>query len=162
MSGLVRFWWSPAKVAPGVIGSLRRSSWTRSTDLIVLSVDGDEAHGSGRSIPRFDLLGALERCGHLFARFGGHKQAAGLTMDRARIKELRHAINEVADETLGPEDLMPRLRIDADLTFRGITASVAAGVASLAPFGAGNPQPVFAARWRSSTVHRRSRTVTSR
>jgi len=113
---------------------------------IVLSIDGDEAHGSGRSIPRFDLLGALERCGHLFVRFGGHKQAAGLTMDRARIKELRRAINDVADETLGPEDLMPRLRIDADLTFRGITASVAAGVASLAPFGAGNPQPVFAAR----------------
>src|SRR5438552_12141568 len=51
---------------------------------IVLSIDGDEAHGSRRSIPRFELLGALERCGHLFARFGGHKQAAGLTMDRAR------------------------------------------------------------------------------
>jgi single-stranded-DNA-specific exonuclease len=52
----------------------------------------------------------------------------------------------VADETLGPDDLMPRLRIDGDLTFRGITDGVAAGVALLAPFGAGNPRPIFAAR----------------
>jgi single-stranded-DNA-specific exonuclease len=113
---------------------------------IVLSVDGDAAHGSCRSISRFDMLAALERCAHLFIRFGGHKQAAGLTMEADRIKELRLAVNAVADETLGPDDLMPRLRIDGDLTFRGITGGVAAGVASLAPFGAGNPRPVFAAR----------------
>jgi len=113
---------------------------------IVLSVDGDAAHGSCRSIPRFDMLAALERCAPLFLRFGGHKQAAGLAMEAGRIKELRLAINAVADETLGPEDLMPRLRIDGDLTFRGITGGVAAGVAALAPFGAGNPRPVFAAR----------------
>src|SRR6266851_5044547 len=113
---------------------------------VVLSVEEDIAHGSCRSIPRFDMLGALERCAGLLTRFGGHKQAAGLTLDARRIKELRFAINAVADETLGPEDLMPRLRIDGDLTFRGITGGVASGVASLAPFGAGNPRPVFAAR----------------
>ena len=113
---------------------------------IVLSVEGDTAHGSCRSIPDFDMLGALERCAGLFIRFGGHKQAAGLTMAASRIKDLRHAVNAVADETLGPEDLMPRLRIDSDLTFRGITGDIAAGVAALAPFGAGNPRPVFAAR----------------
>jgi single-stranded-DNA-specific exonuclease len=113
---------------------------------IVLSVEGDIAHGSCRSISRFDMLAALERCAPLLTRFGGHKQAAGLTLDAGRIKELRLAVNVVADETLGPEDLMPRLVIDGDLTFRGITGGVAAGVASLAPFGAGNPRPVFAAR----------------
>ena len=62
------------------------------------------------------------------------------------MKALRLAVNAVADETLGPDDLMPRLRIDGDLTFRGITGRVASGIASLAPFGAGNPRPVFAAR----------------
>jgi single-stranded-DNA-specific exonuclease len=113
---------------------------------IVLSIEDGVAHGSCRSIPHFDMLGALERCAHLFIRFGGHKQAAGLTMDAARVRELRTAVNDVADETLGPEDLMPRLRIDGDLTFRGITGSVASGVSALAPFGAGNPRPVFAAR----------------
>jgi single-stranded-DNA-specific exonuclease len=67
-------------------------------------------------------------------------------MEAGKVGELRSAVNAVADETIGPDDLMPRLRIDGDLVFRGITASVAAGVASLAPFGAGNPRPVFAAR----------------
>jgi len=113
---------------------------------IVLSIEDGIAHGSCRSIPKFDMLGALERSAHLFTRFGGHRQAAGLTLDASRIKELRRAVNDVADETLGPDDLMPRLRIDADLTFRGITGGVAAGLAALAPFGAGNPRPVFAAR----------------
>src|SRR5437868_1628604 len=113
---------------------------------IVLSIDDGVAHGSCRSIPHFDMLGALERCAHLFIRSGGHRQAAGLTIEAARVRELRIADNEIADETLGPDDLMPRLRIDGDLTFRGITGSVASGIASLAPFGAGNPRPVFAAR----------------
>jgi single-stranded-DNA-specific exonuclease len=113
---------------------------------IVLSIADGIAHGSCRSIPRFDMLGALERCAQLFVRFGGHTQAAGLTMDASRVAELRRAVNDVADEVLGPEDLMPRLRIDGDLSFRAITGSVAEGVVSLAPFGAGNPRPVFAAR----------------
>ncbi len=113
---------------------------------IVLSIEDGVAHGSCRSIHGFDMLGALERCAHLLTRFGGHRQAAGLTLEAGRIKELRAAVNDVADETLGPDDLMPRLRVDGDLTFRSITGGVAAGVASLAPFGAGNPRPVFAAR----------------
>src|SRR5438874_3604905 len=65
---------------------------------IVLSIDGEIAHGSCRSIPHFDLLAALERCADLLVRFGGHKQAAGLILDTARIKDLRGAINVVADE----------------------------------------------------------------
>ena len=113
---------------------------------IVLSIEDGVAHGSCRSVPHFDMLGALERCAPLFVRFGGHKQAAGLTMDASRVNDLRRAVNDVADETLGPEELMPRLRIDSDLTFRGITGGVAAGIAALAPFGAGNPRPVFSAR----------------
>jgi single-stranded-DNA-specific exonuclease len=113
---------------------------------IVLSIEDGVAHGSCRSIPPFDMLGALERCSHLLLRFGGHRQAAGFSLEADRIKELRAAVNAVADETLGPEDLMPRLRIDGDLGFRAITGGVSAGVAALAPFGAGNPRPVFAAR----------------
>jgi single-stranded-DNA-specific exonuclease len=113
---------------------------------IVLSIEDGVAQGSCRSIPAFDMLAALERCATLLLRFGGHRQAAGLALASDRIGEFRAAINALADETLGPEDLMPRLRIDGDLTFRGITAGVAAGVALLAPFGAGNPRPVFVAR----------------
>jgi single-stranded-DNA-specific exonuclease len=113
---------------------------------IVLSVEDGIAQGSCRSISAFDMLGALERTAHLLVRFGGHRQAAGLALEADRIREFRSAINDVAEETLLPQDLMPRLRIDGDLTFRGITSGVASGVAALAPFGAGNPRPVFAAR----------------
>jgi single-stranded-DNA-specific exonuclease len=113
---------------------------------VVLSIEGDVAHGSCRSIPSFNMLEALERCAPLLERFGGHKQAAGLALDAADIKAFRAAVNDVADETLGPDDLMPRLRIDSDLTFRTISGGVASEIASLAPFGAGNPRPVFAAR----------------
>ena len=112
---------------------------------VVLSVENGVAHGSCRSIAGFDMLAALERRPDLFVRFGGHRQAAGLTMDASRIKELRTALNDVADETLGPEDLMPRLRIDAPLGFRDIAGRVPPGIAALAPFGAGNPRPVFSA-----------------
>jgi len=112
----------------------------------VLSIDGDMAQGSCRSIPGFDMLGALERCADRLIRFGGHRQAAGLTLEASQVRAFRAAVNDVADETLGPDDLMPRLRIDGDLGFKAITGGVAAAIASLAPFGAGNPRPVFAAR----------------
>jgi single-stranded-DNA-specific exonuclease len=112
---------------------------------IVLSVDGDVAHGSCRSIPRFDILAALESCGEVMTKFGGHKQAAGLTVEAARIRELRARVNEYADGCLGPDDLRPRLWIDGALSFRSINAQVASELSSLAPFGAGNPNPVFRA-----------------
>ena len=112
---------------------------------IVLSIDGDTAHGSCRSIPGFDILAALEHAAPLLAKFGGHKQAAGLTLEAARIRDLRAAVNDFADDRIGPDDLRPRLWIDAPLTFRGISPQVAAEVASLAPFGVGNPTPVFKA-----------------
>jgi single-stranded-DNA-specific exonuclease len=112
---------------------------------IVLSIDGDIAHGSCRSIPSFDLLGGLESCQDLLSKFGGHKQAAGLTIETARIREFRSRINAHADERLGPDDLRPRLWLDGPLPFRGITAQVAEELATLAPFGAGNPSPLFTA-----------------
>ena len=110
---------------------------------IVLSIDGDVAHGSCRSIPDFDMLDALERCADLFVRFGGHRQAAGLTMDAARVPEFRHRINTWADEILHPDQLRPRLRIDAPLGLKGITHDLVRGLDSLGPFGMGNPRPVF-------------------
>jgi single-stranded-DNA-specific exonuclease len=110
---------------------------------IVLSIDGDVAHGSCRSIPDFDMLGALERCADLFVKFGGHKQAAGLTMEAARVPEFRARINAWADEVLEPEQLMPKLRIDAPLHLKAITHDLVRGLDALGPFGMGNPRPVF-------------------
>jgi single-stranded-DNA-specific exonuclease len=112
---------------------------------IVISIDGDVAHGSCRSIPSFNMLAALESCGEVMSRFGGHKQAAGLTMDSARIRELRARVNDFADGCIGPDDLRPRLWIDGSLAFGSIDEQVVSELATLAPFGAGNPCPIFRA-----------------
>ena len=110
---------------------------------IVLSVEGDVAHGSCRSIPDFDMLGALERCADLFIRFGGHRQAAGLTMEAARLPEFRARINAWADEVLEPDQLRPRLLIDGPLHLKGITYDLVRGLDAMGPFGLANPRPVF-------------------
>ena len=112
---------------------------------IVISTDGDVAHGSCRSIPSFNMLGALESCGEVMSKFGGHKQAAGLTMASARVRELRARVNDHADGCLQPDDLRPRIWIDGALGFKSIDEQIASELTSLAPFGAGNPRPIFRA-----------------
>jgi single-stranded-DNA-specific exonuclease len=110
---------------------------------IVLSIDGDIAHGSCRSIPEFDMLGALERCADVFLKFGGHHQAAGLTMEAARVPEFRARINAYADDVLEPDQLRPRLRIDGPLSLKAITHELMHDLDSMGPFGMSNPRPVF-------------------
>jgi single-stranded-DNA-specific exonuclease len=110
---------------------------------IVISTDGDVAHGSCRSIPSFNMLAALESCPDVMSKFGGHKQAAGLTMASDRVRELRARINDYADGCLQPDDLRPRIWIDGTLGFRSIDEQMASELTSLAPFGAGNPRPIF-------------------
>ena len=112
---------------------------------IVISTDGDIAHGSCRSIPSFNMLAALESCGEVMSKFGGHKQAAGLTMASDHVRELRARVNDYADGCLQPDDLRPRIWIDGTLGFRSIDEQVASELTSLAPFGAGNPRPIFRA-----------------
>jgi single-stranded-DNA-specific exonuclease len=112
---------------------------------IVISTDGDVAHGSCRSIPSFNMLGALESCGEVMSKFGGHKQAAGLTMASERVRELRARVNDYADGCLHPDDLRPRIWIDGMLGFKSIDEQIASELTSLAPFGAGNPRPIFRA-----------------
>jgi single-stranded-DNA-specific exonuclease len=110
---------------------------------IVLSVDGDVAHGSCRSIPDFDMLAALEQCSDVFIKFGGHKQAAGLTMEAARLPEFRARINAYADQVLEPDQLRPRLRIDGPLNLKAITPELMRDLDAMGPFGMSNPRPVF-------------------
>ena len=112
---------------------------------LVFAVEDGVAHGSGRSIPAFDLLGALESCGELFLKFGGHRQAAGATIEAARLGELRRRLAAIANDRLTPQDLVPRLRIDSPLGLREISSEVIEGLLRLGPFGPSNPKPVFRA-----------------
>jgi single-stranded-DNA-specific exonuclease len=110
---------------------------------IVLSIDGGIAHGSCRSIPDFDMLAALEHCADVFLKFGGHKQAAGLTMEAARVPEFRARMSAYADRVLEPDQLRPRLRIDGPLRLREINADLMMGLDTMGPFGLANPRPIF-------------------
>jgi single-stranded-DNA-specific exonuclease len=125
----------------GIVASKIVDAFYRPT--IVLSIEDGIAHGSCRSIPGFDMLAALESCAPLMLRFGGHKQAAGLQLEAARVREFRQAINTFGDDRLGPDDLRPRLWLDGPLAFSGISSQFAAELSTLAPFGPGNPKPVF-------------------
>ena len=125
----------------GIVASKIVDAFYRPT--IVLSIEDGIAHGSCRSIPGFDMLAALESCAPMMLRFGGHRQAAGLQIESARIKEFRQAINVWGEERLGPDDLRPRLWLDGPLSFGHISSQVAEELTMLAPFGPGNPKPVF-------------------
>jgi single-stranded-DNA-specific exonuclease len=125
----------------GIVASKIVDAFYRPT--IVLSVEDGIAHGSCRSIPGFDMLAALESCAQMMLRFGGHRQAAGLQIESARIKEFRQAVNEWGEARLSPDDLRPRLWLDGPLAFGHINSQITEELNTLAPFGPGNPKPVF-------------------
>jgi single-stranded-DNA-specific exonuclease len=113
---------------------------------VVLSIDGDVAHGSARSIEPYHLLNGLTACADLFEKFGGHSHAAGITIRPERIAELRRRLNEHAASCLTPEDLRPCVYIDAELPTQEITFELISELQALEPYGAGNSRPVFLAR----------------
>jgi single-stranded-DNA-specific exonuclease len=112
---------------------------------LVVSRDGEEAHGSGRSIPAFHLLNALESCGALFTRYGGHAHAVGFSLPSARVAELRAQLDAYSRSRLCLADFEPVLNVDAELPLDSVTAELFAALRKLEPFGAGNPEPVFCA-----------------
>jgi len=113
---------------------------------LVVSRDGAEAHGSGRSIRPFHLLNALESCSELFTRYGGHSHAVGFALPAARLPELCARLDAYAHEHLTLSDFEPVLEFDAELPLDHITPDLFRAVRHLEPFGSRNPEPVFAAR----------------
>jgi single-stranded-DNA-specific exonuclease len=112
----------------------------------VLGIENGTAQGSGRSIAAFHLLDALESMPDLFSKFGGHRQAAGLTLDSARIEEFRDRFRAYAAQRLTPADFERELPIDAEVDLHEINDREVEEILSLAPFGFGNPSPTFAIR----------------
>jgi len=110
---------------------------------LVVAKDGDEAHGSGRSISALHLLDALESCRELFTRFGGHAHAVGFALPSAQIPQLKYRLNEYAQSKLSLEDLLPELRIDAEIPLLEVTPRLLETLGRMEPFGHGNPEPVF-------------------
>jgi single-stranded-DNA-specific exonuclease len=129
----------------GIVASRLVERLHRPVFVLGLSEENGLAQGSGRSIQGFHLLEALESMPGLFERFGGHRYAAGVTLPAARVPEFRERFNAYAAARLNPDDLVPTLNVDAVVRLTEVGESSAEDVFKLAPFGYGNPQPVFAA-----------------
>jgi single-stranded-DNA-specific exonuclease len=112
----------------------------------ILSVEAGVARGSARSIPSFDIYHGLSRCNELLRTFGGHKQAAGLSLSSGDIDSFRDMISRLVLETVAEDDLVPVLRIDAPLKLSDVTADFIREITCLEPFGYGNEEPVFGAK----------------
>ena len=112
----------------------------------VLGIENGVAQGSGRSISVFHLLEALESMPDLFTKFGGHRQAAGVTLSAERVEEFRARLRDYAGVRLTPADFERELEIDADVRLDEITDQAVCDILRLAPFGYGNPSPMFAVR----------------
>jgi single-stranded-DNA-specific exonuclease len=129
----------------GIVASRLIERFHRPVFVLGRNADDGLAQGSGRSISAFHLLDALESMRDLFVKFGGHEFAAGVTLEAARVDEFRTRFNAYAAARLRPEDFEPTLDIDASLDLGEITDPVAEELFALAPFGHGNPPPLFAA-----------------
>ncbi len=125
----------------GIVASRLTESYYRPT--IVLTKSGNMVAGSARSVVGYDVYEAIEACSHHLHKFGGHKYAAGLTMDASNVELFRQAFEEVVSSTI-PEDLLkPEIRIDAKLNFDQIDMKFFNVLNRLSPFGPDNMQPVF-------------------
>ena len=113
---------------------------------VVISRDGVEAFGSGRSLPAFHLLEAIESCSTLFSRYGGHSHACGFAMPSANVAELRTKLDAFARARLSLADFEPILDLDTELDLADVTPKLFRALQLLEPYGMGNPEPVFAAR----------------
>ncbi len=113
---------------------------------LVLSREGEEVHGSGRSIPAFHLLNALESCHELFSRYGGHAHAVGFALPAANVQKLCEHLDAYARARLTLADFEPQLEFDAGLALEDVTPELHQALRLLEPFGMENPEPVFTAR----------------
>lgn len=132
---------------PGVLGLIAgRLSDNHYRPAIAVSVGEQTSRASARSIPEFDIVDALTQNAHLFDRHGGHPQAAGFTIPTASLPELEHNLERIAKEHLDGYDLAPSLDIDCEVQLSAFTPQNFDFIQSLAPFGEGNPAPVFLTR----------------
>ena len=134
--------WHPGVI--GIVASRLVERYYRPT-IMMTTVDG-VAKGSARSISGFNIHDALKRCEDKLIQFGGHKYAAGLTVELDKVDEFRDAFKQVAAELLTEDLLIPEIKIDAEVQLSDLTPKFIRVLSQFAPFGPDNMRPVFAAR----------------
>ncbi|MQF49033.1 hypothetical protein FIM08_03950 [SAR202 cluster bacterium AC-647-N09_OGT_505m] len=129
---------------PGIVGLLAsRLVDEHYRPTVVVSLDGDVGRGSARSISEFNLAFALQECHDLFTKFGGHPRAAGFTIPRENLPALRERLPAIARRQLAHLSLQPTINIDAHVRLATLTGENFQFFRDLAPYGEGNPIPVF-------------------
>jgi single-stranded-DNA-specific exonuclease len=113
---------------------------------VLIALSDEQGKGSGRSISKFDLHGALGQSREFLLRFGGHRAAAGVTIARDKVDEFAARFNDVAKSLLTLEDLVPEIRVDLEVNIDGMDERLESLFRHFEPFGIGNPSPVLLAR----------------
>lgn len=131
--------WHPGVI--GIVASRLVEKYYRPT-IMLTTVDG-VAKGSARSTGNFNIYGALKKCEDMLIHFGGHQSAAGLAVEVDKIDEFRNKFNQIVKETLGEDEFLPEINIDAKLKFSDLTPKFFRIIDQFAPFGPGNMRPVF-------------------
>lgn len=129
---------------PGVIGIVASRLVERlARPVVMIAIEGGVGKGSARGIKSFDLLAGLAACGHLLTRFGGHKAAAGLSVTQDNLALFRDEFVRYAESVIVDDDLVPEVRLDASVTMADLNDRLVDEIASLAPFGSGNHEPLL-------------------
>lgn len=134
--------WHPGVI--GIVASRLVEKYYKPT--ILLSIDGDIAKGSCRSIERLHMHDALEACKEHLLKFGGHAQAAGLSLATKDIEAFRQAFCDYAAAHLTPDDYVPTADVEFEMHPASVTEALVDEIASLEPYGEGNPLPLFGVR----------------
>ncbi len=131
--------WHPGVI--GIVASRVVEKYHRPT--VMISIENNVGKGSARSIPGFDIYLAIKECEDLLLAYGGHKYAAGLTIEKDNIEEFRLRFNELASQKLDEESLSPVLKINGEIRFSEINKRLIRLLKLFAPFGPQNMRPVF-------------------
>lgn len=134
--------WHPGVV--GIVASRMVEKYYKPA-IMMATVDG-VAKGSARSVSGFNIYNALKRCEDLILQFGGHKYAAGVTVELEKLPEFRRAFQQVVKELMTDELRIPEIRIDTEISLAEVTPRLVRLLNEFQPFGPGNLRPVFLAR----------------
>ncbi len=113
---------------------------------VLIAVKAMHCKGSARSIPEINLYERLLACKDVLENFGGHSMAAGLSLTRENLKPFQRQFEQAVSQRITPDDMVPKIFVDGELEFTDISEQLIDELESLAPFGAGNPEPIFMAR----------------
>ncbi len=125
----------------GIVASRLIETYYRPT--VILTKSNEKATGSARSVEGFNLYEALEACSDLFVNFGGHKYAAGITLEIENIPAFKEKFEQIVSESISPEMLVPKIHIDSELELKDITPKFYRILRQFAPFGPENMTPIF-------------------